>query len=208
MSLRYREWQNIKVEDGHERIDRAHAQSDIKFAPGTARVPTACSADLNVRPFLAARGRPLRALRCAAIAALLVQPKASMARIIASTLAANCSALALRAFATRLTQRFGFRVPDFFPLALTAASAALIRSEIILRASRAALARSWIVRLLIWGLSTAMKSTSESISVTMKARLRESLSNFAIINRARSLRQVASAFTSSGRLVARGIQSQ
>jgi hypothetical protein len=53
-----------------------------------------------------------------------------------------------------------------------------------------------------------MKSTSESISVTMKARLRESLSNFAIINRAHSLRQVASAFTSSGRLFARGIQSQ
>jgi hypothetical protein len=60
----------------------------------------------------------------------LVWPAAWMSRMIASTLAANCAACALRATRMRSMAPIVSGVPSHFPRALATDRAALVRCEI------------------------------------------------------------------------------
>ena len=73
-----------------------------------------------------------------------------------------------------------FGLPSLTPRALAAASAAIVRCEIISRSCSATAARMWIVSRVACGLSQATKSTPDSIKFEIKATLRASRSSLAM----------------------------
>ena len=89
--------------------------------------------------------------------------------------------------------------PSTRPRALAAASAALVRCEIMSRSCSATAARMCRVRRVAWGLSTAMKSALASIIWEMKATFRASRSSLAMMSVALCFRAKASAACSWGR---------
>jgi hypothetical protein len=78
-----------------------------------------------------------------------------------------------------------FGLPRRLPRALAAFRAADVRALMISRSRWATAAKIWIVNLFAFGLSTAMNSTPESISVAINVRLRERRSSSAITSLAR-----------------------
>jgi hypothetical protein len=97
----------------------------------------------------------------------------------------------------RASDSLGF--PNRFPRALAAWRAAGVRALMISRSCWATAAKICTVSLFACGLSTAMNSTPESMSVAIKARLRDRRSSLAMTSLAFSFLQAASALSSSGR---------
>jgi len=95
--------------------------------------------------------------------------------------------------------RLSGRPPSFTPLALAAASAALVRSDMARRSSSATMAIMPTVSRLAFGMSAAVNAMPERCSPRRKCASRARRSSFAMTSVALRTRHAASARASSGR---------